>query len=67
MPKLKTHKATAKRFRSLKGNKILKRKNGQDHFKARETGEQTRRRRRSITLDNQRDSKNLKTLLPHQK
>jgi ribosomal protein L35 len=67
MPKLKTHKATSKRFRPLKGNRFMKRKNGQDHFKAKETGELTRRRRGDIVLDNIRDSKNLKKFIPYEK
>lgn len=48
MSKLKTHKATAKRFmvkRSKKGVKIMKRTNGQDHFNSRETGKVKRNKR----------------------
>ena len=67
MPKIKTHKATAKRFRPIKGNRFIKRKNGQDHFKAKETGELTRRRRRDVSLDNQQECKNLNRLLPYKK
>lgn len=46
---MKTHKATAKRFkvkRSKKGISIIKRTDGQDHFNARERGN-TRRNKRS--------------------
>ncbi|MBI2989805.1 MAG: 50S ribosomal protein L35 [Candidatus Magasanikbacteria bacterium] len=49
MPKLKTHKATAKRFkvkRSKKGVQVIKRTDGQDHFNARESGK-TKRNKRS--------------------
>lgn len=49
MPKMKTHKATAKRFmvkKSKKGTKVLKRTDGQDHFNSRESGK-TRRNKRS--------------------
>lgn len=49
MPKIKTHKATAKRFqikKSKKGTTILKRTGGQDHFNARESGN-TKRNKRS--------------------
>jgi hypothetical protein len=42
-------------------------KNGQDHFKARETGELTRRRRGDIVLDNLQDGKNLKKFIPYKK
>ncbi len=44
--KLKTNKAIAKRFKVTKGKKVLKRREGQDHFNARATGNQTRRKRR---------------------
>ena len=50
MPKIKTHKATAKRFKITKNNKILKRKNGQDHFNSRESGATTRSKRRDIGM-----------------
>ncbi|MEK7569856.1 MAG: 50S ribosomal protein L35 [Patescibacteria group bacterium] len=50
MPKVKTHKATAKRFRrsgAKKGSqKIMRRAAGQDHFNARESGNITRGKRK---------------------
>lgn len=50
MPKLKTHKATAKRFQVKKskkhGMKVLKRMDGQDHFNSRESGSTRRNKRR---------------------
>lgn len=50
MPKLKTHKATAKRFQVKKskkhGLKVLKRTDGQDHFNSRESGNTRRNKRR---------------------
>ncbi len=50
MPKLKTHKATAKRFQVKKsrknGLKVLKRTDGQDHFNSRESGSVRRNKRR---------------------
>lgn len=52
MPKIKTHKATAKRFKKTKTDKIIHRKAGQDHFNARETGNTKRNKRRDLTLDN---------------
>lgn len=48
MPKIKTHKATAKRFKITKGDKIKQRKAGQDHFNARESGKTKRNKRRDI-------------------
>lgn len=50
MPKIKTHKATAKRFIITKNGKILKRKTGQDHFNSRESGVTTRSKRRDIGI-----------------
>ena len=49
MPKIKTHKATAKRFTMTGAGKVLRRKSGQDHFNARETGNTKRNKRRDIT------------------
>jgi ribosomal protein L35 len=50
MPKLKTHKATAKRFQVKKSRKrgltVLKRTDGQDHFNSRESGDVGRNKRR---------------------
>jgi large subunit ribosomal protein L35 len=51
MPKLKTHKATAKRFKITKTDKVMQRKAGQDHFNARESGKTKRNKRRDITTD----------------
>jgi len=49
MPKIKTHKATAKRFQLKKskknGTKVMKRTDGQDHFNARQTGKKKRNKR----------------------
>lgn len=50
MPKIKTHKATVKRFKKTKSGKILKRKAGQDHFNARESGKITRNKRRDVSM-----------------
>jgi ribosomal protein L35 len=52
MPKLKTHKATQKRFKVKKsktGTKVLKRQNGQDHFNSRESGKVKRNKRSDNT------------------
>lgn len=48
MPKLKSHKATTKRFKLTKTEKIKQRKAGQDHFNARESGNTKRKKRRDI-------------------
>ncbi len=45
MPKLKTHKATAKRIKISGSKKYLRRKSTQDHFNARDRGKDTRNKR----------------------
>jgi large subunit ribosomal protein L35 len=64
MPKIKTHKATAKRFTITKTNKIKVRKAGQDHFNARETGKTKRNKRRDIDFDKTME-KTIKKLMPY--
>jgi len=64
MPKLKTHKATAKRFTITKNNKVIRRKAGQDHFNSRESGNTVRNKRRDI-LAGKADIKNIRSLMPY--
>lgn len=52
MPKMKTHKATAKRFKVTKTGKVMKRVTGQAHFNARESGNTKRNKRSMETLSN---------------
>jgi ribosomal protein L35 len=63
MPKIKTHKATAKRFIVTKTKKIKKRKCGQDHFNAREDGNTKRNKRRKVDFSNAADAKNIKSFV----
>jgi large subunit ribosomal protein L35 len=51
MPKLKTHKATTKRFYYTGQGKLMRKKAGQDHFNARESGVVTKRKRRHVSAD----------------
>ena len=64
MPKIKTHKATAKRFKITRNGKILKRKAGQDHFNSRESGVVTRRKRRDISIAST-EAKVIHQLMPY--
>jgi large subunit ribosomal protein L35 len=48
--KVKTHKASAKRFRVTARGKFMKRTAGQDHFNARESGVVTRAKRRDTEI-----------------
>jgi len=65
MPKLKTHKATIKRFRYTARKKILRRKAGQDHFNARESNVITRRKRRDVKA-HKTNLKTIQKLTPYQ-
>ena len=64
MPKIKTHKGAAKRFKVSKGKakKILQRNATQGHFNARETGKDTRSKRKDSTIDKSNE-RNLQKLL----
>lgn len=64
MPKIKTHKATAKRFKVTRNEKILKRKAGQDHFNSRESGKVTRNKRRDIGISHT-EKRVIKQLMPY--
>jgi ribosomal protein L35 len=64
MPKVKTHKATVKRFKKTATNKLLQRKAGQDHFNSRDTGNATRKKRLDIKV-NKTMSKTINMLTPY--
>ncbi|HLD60876.1 MAG TPA: 50S ribosomal protein L35 [Patescibacteria group bacterium] len=48
--KLKTHKATSKRFRITKTGKIEKRTSGQNHFNSRESGKVGRNKKSDVIV-----------------
>lgn len=50
MPKIKTHKATSKRFAKTAKDKVRHRKCGQSHFNSRESGNTTRKKRRDMEI-----------------
>ena len=64
MSKIKTHKATVKRFKKTATKKILQRKAGQDHFNARDTGKATRQKRLDISATKTL-TKTINTLTPY--
>lgn len=64
MPKIKTHKATAKRYTKTASGKLQKRKAGQDHFNARESGNTTRMKRRDIAAPTTLE-KTIKAVTPY--
>ena len=64
MPKIKTHKATSKRFSINKNKKIKHRKAGQDHYNARESGKIKRNKRKDVVATKTL-KKTIKTLMPY--
>lgn len=64
MPKIKTHKATAKRLTILKSGKVRQRKAGQDHFNARDTGKAGTKKRRDINTP-KTFTRTIKSLTPY--
>jgi large subunit ribosomal protein L35 len=65
MPKMKTHKATAKRFKKTKTGKVMKLTCGQAHFNARESGN-TRRNKRSKQVFSKTMAAKIQVALPNQ-
>lgn len=66
MPKIKTHKATVKRYTITKNKKVKHRKAGQAHFNARDRGKDTRAKRRDVDASKTL-TKTIKTLMPYNK
>ncbi len=64
MPKIKTHKATVKRYKKTGAGKLLRRKAGQDHFNSRESGKIKRNKRRDIP-GNDTFTKTINKLMPY--
>lgn len=64
MPKIKTHKATVKRFKKTGRKKLTQRKAGQDHFNSGESGNVTRRKRLDISVTKTLE-KTIKLLTPY--
>lgn len=50
MPKVKTHKGTAKRIRKTGTGKLMARSTGQDHYNSRESGKTGTNKRRDLHL-----------------
>ena len=65
MPKIKTHRGAAKRFRKTKKGKIKRNKSSKGHLL---TGKNRKRKRRlrKATLTTKTEAKMLKKLMPYQ-
>ena len=66
MPKIKTKKSAAKRFRITgSGKKIIRRKAFKNHLLERKSKERTRRRLSNSTLVHESDEKNVRLMMPY--
>jgi large subunit ribosomal protein L35 len=66
MPKLKTRKAAAKRFRVTgSGKKIMRRKAFKNHLLQHKSAERTRRRLSHMALVHESDEENVRLMLPY--
>jgi large subunit ribosomal protein L35 len=66
MPKLKTKKSAAKRFRVTgSGKKIMRRKAGKNHLLQHKSAERKRRRLDDLALVSKEDEKNVRRMLPY--
>lgn len=65
MPKLKTKRAAAKRFRMTGSGKIRRRKAFKNHLLEHKSAKQTRRRLSQLSLVHESDEKEVKLMLPY--
>ena len=65
MPKLKTRKAAAKRFRATGSGKILRRKAFKNHLLQHKSAERKRRRLSQLAIVNERDEAAVSLMLPY--
>ena len=63
--KLKTHKATAKRFRTTGTGKIVRTKGRQGHFRRRKSKRAKNMISKMIVLSEGKDSKTIRRLVPY--
>lgn len=59
---MKTRKSITKRFKITKNGKILRRRSGQDHYRAKKSGDAVRKNRKWIELSKS-EVKNIKRLI----
>ena len=63
--KLKTHKATAKRFRKTGSGKIVRTKGGQSHLRRRKSKRARRQYQRMHEVENAKERKRIRRLAPY--
>ncbi len=64
MPKLKTRKAAAKRFRATGSGKIVRRKAFKNHLLEHKTSNKKRKLSKMVLVD-ERDAENVRLMLPY--
>ena len=64
MPKIKTHKATAKRFKMTAGGKLMRTHIGKSHLRRRKAKRNKRAFDRRVELKNSERTKKIKQLAP---
>jgi large subunit ribosomal protein L35 len=64
MPKMKTHKSSAKRFRVKKSGKVLRSKANKSHLLTKKTAKRKRNLRKSTTVSSA-DIKRVRVSLPY--
>jgi len=64
MPKIKTHKATSKKFKVTKNKKVTRRKTGQNHYNSKDTGKEGRAKKGDVRLF-KGDEKNVLKAIPY--
>ena len=65
MPKMKTHKSTAKRFKRTASGRIMRMKIGKSHLRRRKTGRVLRSFDKTIETSSPGSVKRVKRLLPY--
>ena len=65
MPKIKTHKATAKRFRLTGSGKLVRTKGGKSHLRRRRSKRAKKMYSRLLVVDAKGEEKRVKRLAPY--
>ena len=65
--KMKTHKATAKRFKVTKNGKVLRTKGGKSHLRRKKSKRVTRQFSKMIEVKNAAERRRIKRLAPYLK
>ncbi len=65
MPKMKTHQATAKRFKVTKTGKVLRRKGEIGHLRRKRSKRAKRKNWQMVEVENQADVKRIKRCAPY--